>query len=243
MLNPDTDIGVLLVFNITKADQRYFADKEWINGYYTFSFQDFYDEENNDFGNLLVFNEETLSPGKGFNVHPTHDMIIITYIIEGNLKHYDDAINEEIIVGTGEFQIMHAGDGINHSEKNASKDKSLSYLQFWFTSKADNNKPDYKKIVFSHELTSNKLFKVFAEDDGLGNIRQDVDFYMSSLGKDEIIEYIPDIGRQNFIFLLEGELDINEKVLSARDSVRIKNQTSLIIKATRNSIFFFIDTI
>ena len=45
------------MFNIIRSDQRYYVDREWIKGYLTFSFQDYYDEENNDFGNLIVFND------------------------------------------------------------------------------------------------------------------------------------------------------------------------------------------
>ena len=231
------------MFNIIKSDQRYYVDREWIKGYLTFSFQDYYDEENNDFGNLIVFNEETLSEGKGFKIHPTHDMEIITYIVEGELKHLDDTSDAKTIVKSGEFQILHAGDGIKHSEKNASNKNVLTYLQFWFSPKTYSHKGDYSKVSFSHELTFNNLFKVFGENDGVEQIRQDVNFYMSILDENKTLEYSPEEGRKTFIFLLDGCLDINNNVLNSRDSARTKDAAKLNIKATKKSVIFLVDTI
>lgn len=231
------------MLNIITGDQRYYFDREWLKGYLTFSFQDYYDEENNDFGNLLVFNEETLSQSKGFNMHPTNDMEIITYIIEGELEHYDDTKDVKTIVKCGEFQILHAGDGIKHSEKNASNKNILSYLQFWFSPRTYSNKGGYSKVSFSHELLLNNLYKVFGENDGLEQIRQDVNFYMSILDENKILEHNHQEGRKTFIFLLDGCLDINKNILNSRDSVRTKDAVNLTIKATKKSVFFLVDTI
>jgi Pirin-related protein len=60
---------------------------------------------------LAIFwfsNEEVLSPAKGFNMHPTHYMEVITYVLDGELAHFDNVSNETTHVSTGEFQILHA---------------------------------------------------------------------------------------------------------------------------------------
>ena len=235
------DIGVLLVLNIVTSDQRHYVDRDWLKGYLTFSFQDYYDEENNDFGNLLVFNEEVLSPAKGFNMHPTHYMEVITYVLDGELVHFDNVSNETTHVSAGEFQILHAGDGIEHSEKNASKEYPLKFLQFWFSPNNYENKAGYDKLSVDKEKAANCLYKIFGKDDGLCHIRQDVSFYLSVLDSGKSLEYNPSECRKTFVFLLDGKLDINRHILNSKDSARTKDSERLLIKALEKSEFFLID--
>ncbi len=229
------------MLNIVTSDQRHYVDRQWLKGYLTFSFQDYYDEENNDFGNLLVFNEESLSPGKGFNMHPTHYMEIITYVLDGELEHHDNVTNQTSLVGASEFQILHAGDGIEHSERNASKTYPLKFLQFWFSPNDYENKAGYDKLSVDKEKAKNCFYKIFAKDDGLCHIRQDINFYMSVLEKNKSLEYKPTEGRKTFIFLLDGEIDINGHILNNKDSGRTKDSDLLKIKALEKSEFFLID--
>ena len=126
-------MGVLPMITVVPSQQRNFIDRGWMKSYRTFSFQDYYDDENNDFGKLVVFNEEIFAPGKGFNLHPTSEVEILTYVVDGELEHFDDFSNKSSIVSEGEFQLLGTGKGVSHSEKNYNKDKPLRYLQFWFT--------------------------------------------------------------------------------------------------------------
>lgn len=229
------------MLNVLKSEQRHQVDRGWLKGYLTFSFQDYYDEENNDFGNLLVFNEEVLSQGKGFNMHPTCYMEVITYVLEGALVHNDNVTNEVTYVNKGEFQILHSGNGIEHSEKNASKDEELKYLQFWFSPNDYKENADYDKLSIDKEKAINCFYKVFGGGDGLCEIRQDVNFYFSVLEDGKLLEYNPAENRKTFIFLLDGRLDINGSVLDSKDSARTKASETLLIKALEKSEFFLID--
>src|SRR5437764_12839089 len=113
-----------------KSDQRYHADHGWLATNWHFSFGDYYDPENMNFGALRVFNDDVVQPGRGFDMHPHRDMEIITYVLSGQLEHKDSA-GHRGVVHPGEVQVMSAGKGILHSEYNPSDEQAVRLLQLW----------------------------------------------------------------------------------------------------------------
>ncbi|MGZ8550209.1 MAG: pirin family protein, partial [Chitinophagaceae bacterium] len=100
-----------------KAEKRGHADHGWLNAWHSFSFASYHDPEKVHFGVLRVLNDDTVAGGMGFGTHPHDNMEIITIPLSGQLEHKDSMGNTGII-RKGEVQVMSAGTGIQHSEKN-----------------------------------------------------------------------------------------------------------------------------
>jgi len=62
---------------------------------------------------MHFINNGWIQPGAGFPTHGHQDMEIITYVLEGTLKHQDNLGNGSIIY-PGDVQKMSAGTGILH---------------------------------------------------------------------------------------------------------------------------------
>jgi len=75
------------VFTIQRSGDRFFGDHGWLKTYHSFSFAEYYDPENVNWGALRVFNDDYVAGGSGFPPHPHRDMEIITYVLEGQLRH------------------------------------------------------------------------------------------------------------------------------------------------------------
>ena len=79
---------------IDRANTRGHADYGWLNTWHTFSFADYYNPQRIHFGALRVLNDDTVTPGMGFDTHPHKNMEVIWIIPRVNntkpvYKSYD----------------------------------------------------------------------------------------------------------------------------------------------------------
>src|SRR5262245_65421374 len=100
---------------IIKAEDRFHLESDWLSAYWLFSFDRYYDPNNMTFGPLRVFNHDTVRGGGGFPTHPHREMEIVTYVLDGALRHKDSTGGEGLI-RAGEVQRMTAGRGVAPSE-------------------------------------------------------------------------------------------------------------------------------
>src|SRR3546814_15112896 len=104
-------------------------DNEWLSARYHFSFANYPDPRRMGIGSLRVWNDDTIRPGTGFDLHGHRDMEIITYVRRGAITHQDHLGN----VGrteAGDVQVMSAGSGIMHAEFNR-EDETAQIFQIW----------------------------------------------------------------------------------------------------------------
>ena len=81
-------------------------DNDLLSARYHFSFANYHDPARRGFGPLLVWNDDTIQPGRGFDRHGHRDMEIITYVREGAISHEDHLGNRgrtEAAVGQAEL--------------------------------------------------------------------------------------------------------------------------------------------
>ncbi len=80
-------------------------------------------------GNLRVWNDDTIQANTGFPPHPHRNMEIITYVREGAITH-EDSLGNKGRTEAGDVQVMSASTGIRHSEYNH-EDVATKIFQIW----------------------------------------------------------------------------------------------------------------
>lgn len=207
------------------ANQRGKADHGWLQANFSFSFGNYFNPDNIQFGMLRVLNDDTIDGGTGFGTHPHDNMEIITIPLEGALKHRDSMGNEGVIK-FGEVQVMSAGTGILHSEMNASPSERAKTLQLWVFPERENVEPRYDQKSFDLEKHINTFVKVVTpQDKNDGNalwVHQQTFFSLGIFESNQTVTCESNIdGNGVYLFLIEGEIEVDGKILNQRDALGI----------------------
>jgi len=210
---------------------------DWLNAIFHFSFAEYRNPDNVNFGPLRVLNDDLIGHG-GFNTHPHKDMEILTYVVDGNLTHKDSLGNEGTL-GRGEVQYMSAGTGIYHSEMNETQEIVRS-LQIWILPNAESLEPVYGDYRFKWEERVDKLLHIASGKDGTApvKINQDVNIYAICLSEGGILDFPLPPGRQCYVVQVEGTSDINGQDMQEKDALEAVETDLKITASTKAHILF-----
>jgi redox-sensitive bicupin YhaK (pirin superfamily) len=232
------------MIKVYPAESRYHADYGWLKTYHSFSFGDYYDPNNVQFGPLRVLNDDFVAPLRGFGAHPHREMEIVSIVLKGYLKHEDSA-GHTATTTFGGVQRMSAGTGIIHSEVNPSATEEVNFLQLWFLPEINGLTPSYERTTFDVEKMKNALLPIVAKhpsSPGIAHIHQDLTIYLSDLEAGKGLTFMQREGRKIFLFVIEGELTLNgETTLHKRDSARITETPTLGLASKQGARFMLID--
>jgi redox-sensitive bicupin YhaK (pirin superfamily) len=213
------------------ADTRGHANHGWLNSFHTFSFANYYNPERVNFGALRVLNDDTVTGGMGFGKHPHENMEIISIPLEGDLEH-QDSMGNKAIIKKGEVQLMSAGTGVTHSEKNHDATNPVKFLQIWVIPEKRNIQPRYEQEVFEAEGRKNTIQMVISPigtNDGGLKINQKAWFSLVDLSG-EIVYDLKDKSNGVYVFVLEGNVEVVNQKLNKRDGLGIWEAETVNLK-------------
>ncbi len=228
---------------IHKANDRGFADHGWLKAAHSFSFSSYYNPVKSHFGLLRVLNDDIVAPGMGFGTHGHDNMEIVTIPLRGTLAH-KDSLGSEGTIEYGEVQIMSAGSGIQHSEFNASATDEVNLLQIWVFPKVRNIEPRYDQKRFNLEEAKNDFKLVVSPEKDLEAmwINQDAYFSLGDFDENKSFEYkINKLGNGVYIFVIEGEIELDGSFLNKRDAAGISETEVINFKANSSSTVLVIE--
>lgn len=220
-----------------KAETRGHANHGWLDSYHTFSFAGYYEPSRVHFGLLRVLNDDVVKGGMGFGQHPHDNMEIVSIPLRGALEHRDNT-GGHAIIKSGEVQIMSAGSGIAHSEKNASASQEVNFLQIWVFPKERNIQPRYEQRVFAKADRVDKLQTVVSpgKENGALWINQDAWFNLTNLTQGKDLEYtLRKNGSGVYVFVIEGSITVGNQVLNRRDGLGINDMEGFVMKANQDA--------
>ncbi|KAG6557294.1 hypothetical protein Mapa_001222 [Marchantia paleacea] len=224
----------------------------WLESRFHFSFAEYYNPANQEFGVLRVLNDDLVKPHSGFGTHPHRDMEIFTYVVDGKLTHKDSMGTAETL-GRGSVQYMSAGRGVTHSEMN-NGNELLRFLQLWIKPNAKELTPNYGSRVWKKEDRYNQLQHLVtdinklecSEDQHTGviPIHQDVNMFVSECEPGFTQTFTLRKKRQVYLVCIEGSLGVNGTNMSIRDAMEIRgledSEYQVELKADDTSGAFFL---
>jgi len=217
-----------------KSDTRGHANHGWLDSHHTFSFANYYNPERIHFGALRVLNDDRITGGEGFSMHPHDNMEIISIPLSGAVEHKDSMKNVAVIQA-GEIQVMSAGTGIFHSEYNKNLKEEAAFLQIWVFPKEKNTTPRYSQISLADVAVPDTLYQIVSPnpDEKGAWIGQEAWFHLGDLSEGWKGTYsLKKKDSGVYLFVLEGSINVAGQILERRDGLEVWEVDSLDIEAT-----------
>jgi redox-sensitive bicupin YhaK (pirin superfamily) len=229
------------MLTIRRSDDRGFADRGWLRSHATFSFGWYNDPNFMGFRALKVLNEDRIAPGKGFGPHSHRDMEILTYMVDGQLAHRDSLTGPHVL-GRNELQAMTAGDGIVHSEFNASETEPSHSLQIWIEPRREDLTPSYQQIGFAPEDKRGRLHLLAgpeaADRSRTAVINTDTRLYVTDVGDGDRVAHALPEGRHAWIQVVRGTVDVNGSSLQQGDGAAVSDERSVVVSGGGEILLF-----
>jgi len=214
----------------------------WLDAKHHFSFASYHDPARTHWGNLRVWNDDTIAPNTGFPPHPHRDMEIITYVREGAITHQDNLGNMGR-TEAGDVQVMSAGTGITHSEYNR-EDIVTRIFQIWIIPTRGGEKPAWGARPFPKAERSGQFVTLasgYQNDNDALPIRTDARVVGATLKAGETATYPLGKDRKAYLVPASGAIRIDDVQVNARDGAAISDMESVTITAIEDSEIVLVD--
>lgn len=204
---------------------------DWLNAHHHFSFGSYRDPARSGFGRLLVWNDDEIAPGTGFDPHPHREMEIVTYVRQGAITH-QDSLGNLGRTEAGDVQVMHAGTGIVHAEYNR-EDVPTRLFQIWILPDRAGARPGWGTSAFPRGQGLRVLAsgRPGAEEDALP-LFADAAVLAGTLAAGEQAVLRLDPGRAAYLVAASGAVTVNGVALGPRDGVAISGETEVTVLAS-----------
>ncbi len=200
------------------------------------------DPQHMHFGPLRVFNDDTLSPGSVWPLHPHSEIEVVTYCADGEFRHADEN-GKGGILRKGWVQHTTVGTGMYHSEINNLKDRPMRFIQMWFMPTEYGLKPSVEQKHVEREERMNKLLPLVENDvPGALKIHQDAKVYSSFLERGHSVDHAIGSRRGVYLYVVEGgSVQVNGRDVPEFGAVQAENEKAITIKAIEDAELLLVD--
>lgn len=189
----------------------------------------------------------------GFPTHPHRGFETVTYLLNGRMRHKDNAGNEGLIEPGG-VQWMSAGKGILHSEMPEQKEGLLKGFQLWVNlpASAKMSAPNYQE--FPPQLTpleyrdNGTQIRVIAGETSEGTVGSVINTHTYPTYLDVSLPAHTDfeqplvMDHNAFIYIIEGEVAVqgDEKVSAKNLAILTKGDSVTVTSGDKGARFLLI---
>ncbi|KAA8734933.1 pirin family protein [Acinetobacter qingfengensis] len=219
-----------------RSEHRGHVQHGWLNTYHSFSFASWYDPNYMGVSALRVINDDTIAPHRGFATHPHDNMEILTCVLSGAITHKDSMGNHGDIKA-GEWQLMSAGTGIQHSERNEG-DEAVHLLQIWIIPNERDAEPTYQQIAKDpHDYPNQWHIIAGTSTNAPMKIRQNTEISAAVLQKGQHLA-LNKLHALNYVHVISGMLKIAEHTVSVGDALAFADDVEIIALEDSQMIWF-----
>ena len=220
-----------------RSEDRGHVKMGWLDTKHSFSFGNWYNPKYMGVSALRVINDDRIAAHNGFGTHPHDNMEILTCVLSGTISHRDSMGNERHITA-GEWQLMSAGTGVQHSEIN-NGDEEVHMLQIWIQPNVRDAEPTYQQIQRDPNTAPNQWHLIVGPNDNAPmHIRQQAEVKAAVLETGHRLE-VTATQAVNYVHVIRGEISIGDQTVKAGDALLFAEDA--VIEAKEDSQFIWFD--
>jgi redox-sensitive bicupin YhaK (pirin superfamily) len=219
-----------------------FIQNGTFTGRWHFSFDDYTDPEYVHFGSLRVLNDDTLSPGAVWPLHPHRNIEVVTYCAGGEFRHADE-LGEGQVLKKGWVQHTTVGRGMYHSEINNLADEPMRFIQMWFLPPEKDLEPGLQqKAVEPGERTGRFLPLVSNEHPGALPIFAGARVFSCRLTPGHPVAHKLSAGQGAYLYNLEGgRVTMNGQAMPALTAAMVTGEPVLEVSAAKTAELLLVE--
>jgi quercetin 2,3-dioxygenase len=209
--------------DVRRAGDRFVTVAEGRTTRHSFSFDRHYDPANVAWGALLCHNDDVVAPGHGYPDHPHRELEILTWVLDGTLRH-EDGSGGVRHVRPGFVQRLCAGTGVRHAETNdPGQPGPVRFVQMWVRPREPGLPPAYDLADVRAGLASGRWLTLASGVRGhqpAVSINADAALHVAPLAVGEAVA-LPDAPLLH-LFVAAGVVDVEAAgALGAGDAARL----------------------
>ena len=156
-----------MTVEVRRATSRPSTSADGLVSRHSFSFGPHYDPDNVGHAVLVAHNDDDIRSGAGYASHPHRDLEIVTWVLEGGLRHEDSEGHAGVVV-PGLLQRLSAGSGVRHSEHHdLASGPGVHFVQMWVLPDEAGLTPSYAQHDVGPRLDGGDLVPVASGRPGL----------------------------------------------------------------------------
>lgn len=196
------------------------------------------------YSNLFYWAHAKAMTDSTIGLHPHKGFEICSFVLAGEIRHYDTKLKDWRPLKAGDVQIIRAGNGISHSEWMG---QGAEIFQIWFDPNLDKtlSQPasydDYRSADFPENITEGVSVKTIV---GSGS-----PFRMETPGIN-ILEITLDANTNHLLradpnniysaYVLNGEVTFNGEAANESDFIQLSEQTTIHLESPPGAKVFII---
>lgn len=200
------------------ANQRGLTELDWLRSWQVFNFGPYQVEGRQPFGNLRVFNDDTLQAGARLRMQAEGNTRVLILPLVGGIE-YTDGMGSHTFIAAGQALEVITPDSLSYEITNPYEEERINFLQIWIHRETD----AYRLTSQSFELSpGNQLVP----------ISQDQPYYIGQYdGRAEGQYTLTNPAKGVFIFIIAGAFEMQNRLLESRDGLSLKHTATIEFEA------------
>lgn len=198
-----------------------------------------------NFGPLIVFNDDIVNPGGFLGMHPHQNIEVISILLEGS-EFQEDNQGTKTELLADHVQLISSGSGIMHSGRNPSESSNARNLQIWFEPKVRDTKPEVQIKATDQRGKIERWHLQISPDGAQDSLIIKQDAWLSkgrfSAGTSPVY-HLNRSGNGVMIYLIEGKVKVGEKGLDRNDTYFLYDTGDVVIDIIEDAHIQIIETL